>query len=411
MDYLLANDGTRYSLSQWPVTIGRNPNNVITIANGSLSEYHVRLDRQGGNVIIFDLNSANGTLVNGQRLFQSHKLSPGDQVQLGNLKFSFNPEQEATVFCSNCGQGIRPGVKFCRFCGRPQVIAPPPSPPPPPPPPPPVNDPTEILPAGVYTPPKPLPKYIPPTPPPYDSPPPYNQPPPYNSSPPYNQPPVYNSPSFSVDRGVHLSPALGVAFTDPGWVGKMIVGSLLYLFLPIVNGYALELMRRVINDDPQPMPDWDDWSQKFKDGRSFMGLIMIGVLVCALPPTLPGLLLLWMDPNSVGGVVLAIGGELLGIGFFLFLLPVMVGRYLTTNRFMDGLNFVAVWGQIQNNFGRYLGNWLTMAFKFLVVLILVIILCLVLIWPVCTIPLILPCAFYLMLFQMHLMGQLYRTTL
>ena len=62
----------------------------------------------------------NGTLVNGQRLFQPQKLLSGDQLQLGNLKFSFNQEQEATVPCSNCKRGIRPGVKFCRFCGTAQ---------------------------------------------------------------------------------------------------------------------------------------------------------------------------------------------------------------------------------------------------------------------------------------------------
>lgn len=52
---------------------------------------HARIFVQGGQVMIEDLDSVNGTLVNGQKVLphQSRALSDGDQITLGRLLLRF----------------------------------------------------------------------------------------------------------------------------------------------------------------------------------------------------------------------------------------------------------------------------------------------------------------------------------
>ena len=88
-----------------------------------------------------------------------------------------------------------------------------------------------------------------------------------------------------------------------------------------------------------------------------------------------------------------------------------IGRFVTTNSLLTGLNVIAAWGQIQSHLGRYLGNWLLTGILLLVGYALLAVSFIILFGLVCTIPLLFTASFYFLLFQAHLMGQLYRTTL
>jgi adenylate cyclase len=57
-------------------------------ADALVSQQHARLDYQAGQWVITDLDSRNGTFVNGQRV-QSQVLRNGDEVQLGNTRMRF----------------------------------------------------------------------------------------------------------------------------------------------------------------------------------------------------------------------------------------------------------------------------------------------------------------------------------
>ncbi|MEM9006740.1 MAG: FHA domain-containing protein [Cyanobacteria bacterium P01_F01_bin.86] len=72
-------------------TIGRDPNQAsLAVRDRRLSRCHgaIRYDPSCG-FILYDLNSTNGTYVNGVRIRQSHALNDGDLIRLGSLNFGF----------------------------------------------------------------------------------------------------------------------------------------------------------------------------------------------------------------------------------------------------------------------------------------------------------------------------------
>jgi pSer/pThr/pTyr-binding forkhead associated (FHA) protein len=68
------------------IKIGRGEKNDIVLKDPSISRKHLELFRdEEGNVFITDLNSSNGTRINGKRLKDSLKLSSNDIVKAGNV--------------------------------------------------------------------------------------------------------------------------------------------------------------------------------------------------------------------------------------------------------------------------------------------------------------------------------------
>jgi pSer/pThr/pTyr-binding forkhead associated (FHA) protein len=78
-----------YEIADCPVTIGRLPENDVSIANMGISRRHVRVERDANrNFILSDLNSLNGTLVNNQRVKKT-VLNTGDQIMIGKYTILF----------------------------------------------------------------------------------------------------------------------------------------------------------------------------------------------------------------------------------------------------------------------------------------------------------------------------------
>jgi len=70
-------------------TIGRRADNDIVFANDSVSGHHAEIHMgRDGAFTITDLNSGNGTIVNGKRITQS-SLSDGDLIEIGEVRFTF----------------------------------------------------------------------------------------------------------------------------------------------------------------------------------------------------------------------------------------------------------------------------------------------------------------------------------
>lgn len=75
--------GNRFELDEQLVTIGRVSNNTIQLHDTEVSRTHAELRQQEEGYFLRDLDSSNGTFVNGSRLVK-HELSSGDQLQLGS---------------------------------------------------------------------------------------------------------------------------------------------------------------------------------------------------------------------------------------------------------------------------------------------------------------------------------------
>ncbi len=83
-------EGMTYDLSDKEVVIGRNPTTDITLLDEGISREHalVLLDEDGSAYVIEDLQSTNGTKVNGKRV-RSASLVEGDEIQIGRTLFRF----------------------------------------------------------------------------------------------------------------------------------------------------------------------------------------------------------------------------------------------------------------------------------------------------------------------------------
>ena len=77
-----AEDGVWYELFAFPVTVGGADGNDIVLANAQVSRNHAVLERRGRTIELADLNSENGTFVNGERIVR-RVLADGDRVSLG----------------------------------------------------------------------------------------------------------------------------------------------------------------------------------------------------------------------------------------------------------------------------------------------------------------------------------------
>ncbi len=88
---LIARDGSAVlAISMNRTLLGRSLDCDIRIANQEVSRHHVIIFREGGDTMLTDLGSANGTFVNGVRLIdEPASVHAGDTLMLGNLSFTY----------------------------------------------------------------------------------------------------------------------------------------------------------------------------------------------------------------------------------------------------------------------------------------------------------------------------------
>jgi predicted component of type VI protein secretion system len=76
-----------------PVTIGREEGNALRLNDERVSRYHAKVQAEEGDVILTDLDSTNGTRVNGTAV-QIRRLRPGDQLSIGRTMLLFGTMEE-----------------------------------------------------------------------------------------------------------------------------------------------------------------------------------------------------------------------------------------------------------------------------------------------------------------------------
>ena len=82
--------GRSFPTGPVPLTIGRADDNDVDLGKDEFaSGHHARIESQRDGVWILDLNSTNGTFVNGSRLDGRRLLKEGDVVQVGDTELRF----------------------------------------------------------------------------------------------------------------------------------------------------------------------------------------------------------------------------------------------------------------------------------------------------------------------------------
>jgi pSer/pThr/pTyr-binding forkhead associated (FHA) protein len=83
-------EGMVYELIDDETLIGRNPTTHITLLDEGVSREHAVLlfEEDEGAYLIEDLQSTNGTRVNGKRV-RSATLCEGDEIQIGHTRFRY----------------------------------------------------------------------------------------------------------------------------------------------------------------------------------------------------------------------------------------------------------------------------------------------------------------------------------
>jgi len=78
--------GQSCELKSEKTTIGRVEDNNFPLPVGSVSSHHYEILLRGQEVVVKDLNSTNGTFVNGQQVTKEAVLKPGQTLRLGQVE-------------------------------------------------------------------------------------------------------------------------------------------------------------------------------------------------------------------------------------------------------------------------------------------------------------------------------------
>ena len=77
--------GRAHDLKAEKTTVGRVEDNTFQIAEPSVSSHHCEVLMRGNDVVVKDLNSTNGTFINGDRITEA-PLKPGQILRLGQIE-------------------------------------------------------------------------------------------------------------------------------------------------------------------------------------------------------------------------------------------------------------------------------------------------------------------------------------
>ena len=127
------------------ISIGRDPSNDLVLSDSMVSRRHAILEQRDDIFVLRDNNSANGTLVNGDKVDTEKTLRDGDLVAIGSSRLLFQLEDGAaasvdgpvelkdeggsasalaaksevgsSINCPSCGNNALSTDRFCRACG------------------------------------------------------------------------------------------------------------------------------------------------------------------------------------------------------------------------------------------------------------------------------------------------------
>jgi|SRR6185295_7192537 len=92
--------GRTHELKVDKTTIGRVEDNTFQIAEPSVSSHHCEILLKGTDVVVHDLNSTNGTFINGEKVNDESVLKPGQVLRLGQIEMRLETDTPAATSTS-----------------------------------------------------------------------------------------------------------------------------------------------------------------------------------------------------------------------------------------------------------------------------------------------------------------------
>lgn len=164
--------------------------------------------------------------------------------------------------------------------------------------------------------------------------------------------------------------SIGYVFEDPKWTNKLLL-SVVVAIIPIVNfaylGYLTIIMRNVFDHNPQPLPEWDNFADKFVRGA----ILFLASLIYSLPLLLllcPLVFLPFLRSGAEGrsavtgifaGSMILVSCGLMIYGLILsFFVPAINLNFARKNTFGACFEFSEIWRIMSKNLGDYSVAWL-----------------------------------------------------
>jgi diguanylate cyclase (GGDEF)-like protein len=104
--------GEMYKITAESTVIGRGQQADIQVIDEGISRRHAEIMHVGGDIVIRDLGSTNGTYCNGDRISEHH-LTDGDKIQVGSttiLKFTFHDSLDESFQRQMYESALRDGL-------------------------------------------------------------------------------------------------------------------------------------------------------------------------------------------------------------------------------------------------------------------------------------------------------------
>jgi hypothetical protein len=169
--------------------------------------------------------------------------------------------------------------------------------------------------------------------------------------------------------------SIGYVFEDKKWTNKLLIGMLVSI-VPIVNfalfGWIIDIMKNVSQRQAEPMPEWNNFGDKFVKG---LILFVVGLIY-----SLPAMLIVWvamipMVPPLMNAAFRDVGQRQLTEMFFStfalslcaiaiyglfisFLMPAILLNFARKGTVVSCFEFGEIWRIMSKNLGDYIVAWL-----------------------------------------------------
>ena len=126
LEYRIRCGDRLYVLPRGQSVVGRDPGCDIQLDGDLVSRRHVRLCVEPGRLVLEDLGSSNGSLVNEVRVEKPFELRGGDRIRIGlsvlevetSLKQRCAAPTLRLIHCDACGAILADEMWFCVQCGH-----------------------------------------------------------------------------------------------------------------------------------------------------------------------------------------------------------------------------------------------------------------------------------------------------